>query len=110
MPWISILVIVLCGWGVWRCFMLGRRSADESTGASVCGDRVGGRDGGKVSTVALGIKGAVNSMLEIINIQLPSLPDLAVMLPVVVSGLWAVKLTLDIGFSIWDRWKGKAES
>ncbi|QFG04446.1 hypothetical protein JT326_gp43 [Aeromonas phage vB_AhyS-A18P4] len=66
--------------------------------------------GGKVSTVALGIKGAVNSMLEIINIQLPSLPDLAVMLPVVVSGLWAVKLTLDIGFSIWDRWKGKAES
>ena len=66
--------------------------------------------GGKVSTVALGIKGAVNSMLAIINIQLPSLPDLAVMLPVVVSGLWAVKLTLDIGFSIWDRWKGKAES
>lgn len=66
--------------------------------------------GGKISTVALGIKGAVNSMLEIINIQLPSLPDLAVMLPVVVSGLWAVKLTLDIGFSIWDRWKGKAES
>lgn len=66
--------------------------------------------GGKVSTVALGIKGAVNSMLEIINVQLPSLPDLAVMLPVVVSGLWAVKLTLDIGFSIWDRWKGKAES
>lgn len=66
--------------------------------------------GGKVSTVALVIKGAVNSMLEIINIQLPSLPDLAVMLPVVVSGLWAVKLTLDIGFSIWDRWKGKAES
>lgn len=66
--------------------------------------------GGKVSTVALGIKGAVNSMLAIINIQLPSLPDLAVMLPVVASGLWAVKLTLDIGFSIWDRWKGKAES
>lgn len=66
--------------------------------------------GGKVSTVALGIKGAVNSMLDMINIQLPSLPDLAVMLPVVVSGLWAVKLTLDIGFSIWDRWKGKAES
>ena len=66
--------------------------------------------GGKVSTVALGIKGAVNSMLAIINIQLPSLPDLAVMLPVVVSGLWAVKLTLDIGFSIWDRWKGKTES
>ena len=66
--------------------------------------------GGKVSTVALGIKGAVNSMLAIINIQLPSLPDLAVMLPVVVSGLWAVKLTIDIGFSIWDRWKGKAES
>lgn len=66
--------------------------------------------GGKISTVALGIKGAVNSMLDMINIQLPSLPDLAVMLPVVVSGLWAVKLTLDIGFSIWDRWKGKAES
>jgi hypothetical protein len=66
--------------------------------------------GGKVSTVALGIKGAVNSMLDMINVQLPSLPDLAVMLPVVVSGLWAVKLTLDIGFSIWDRWKGKAES
>ena len=66
--------------------------------------------GGKVSTVALGIKGAVNSLMEVINVQLPSLPDLAVMLPVVVSGLWAVKLTLDIGFSIWDRWKGKAES
>lgn len=66
--------------------------------------------GGKVSTVALGIKGAANSLLEVVNVQMPSLPDLAVMLPVVVSGLWAVKLTLDIGFSIWDRWKGKAES
>lgn len=63
--------------------------------------------GGKVSTVALGIKGAANSLLDMANVQLPSLPDLAVMLPVVVSGLWAVKLTLDIGFAIWDRWKGR---
>lgn len=65
--------------------------------------------GGKVSTVALGAKEVVNSLTTMANIHLPSLPDMAVMLPVVVSALWAVKLSLDIGFSIWDRFKGRAE-
>lgn len=66
--------------------------------------------GGKISTVALGLKEVTNSALNMVNVQMPSLPELAVMLPVVVSGLWAVKLTLDIGFSIWDRWKSRTES
>lgn len=66
--------------------------------------------GGKISTVALGVKEAVSSVLSAVDVQLPTLPELAVMLPVVVSGLWAVKLTLDIGFSIWDRFKGRTDS
>ena len=78
---------------------LGERVA-AATGSAI-------ETGGKVSTVALGLKGAANEILNSINIQLPSLPELAVMLPVVVSALWAIKLSLDIGFSIWDRIKGR---
>ena len=81
---------------------LGERVA-AATGSAI-------ETGGKVSTVALGLKGAANEILNSINIQLPSLPELAVMLPVVVSALWAIKLSLDIGFSIWDRLKGRTES
>ena len=60
--------------------------------------------GGKVSTVALGAKEVADRVLDF---QLPSLPELAVLLPVVVSALWAIKLSLDIGFTIYDRWKDK---
>lgn len=81
---------------------LGERVA-AATGSAI-------ETGGKVSTVALGLKGAANEILNAINIQLPSLPELAVMLPVVVSALWAIKLSLDIGFSIWDRIKGRTGS
>ncbi|QOI69659.1 hypothetical protein JT328_gp43 [Aeromonas phage BUCT551] len=81
---------------------LGERVA-AATGSAI-------ETGGKVSTVALGLKGAANEILNSINIQLPSLPELAVMLPVVVSALWAIKLSLDIGFSIWDRIKGRTGS
>ncbi|MBX7019387.1 hypothetical protein EX238_14075 [Providencia rettgeri] len=81
---------------------LGERVA-AATGSAI-------ETGGKVSTVALGLKEAANTVLNALSIQLPSLPELAVMLPVVVSALWAVKLSLDIGFSIWDRLKGRTES
>ncbi|QVW27847.1 hypothetical protein AVP3_0033 [Aeromonas phage AVP3] len=75
--------------------MIGRMLA--ATGGAV-------ETGGKVATVALGAKEVANRMFEI---TLPSIPELAVLLPVVVSALWAVKLTLDIGFSLYDRMKSK---
>ena len=81
---------------------LGERVA-AATGSAI-------ETGGKVSTIALGLKETANTILNALSIQLPSLPELAVMLPVVVSALWAVKLSLDIGFSIWDRLKGRTES
>ena len=60
--------------------------------------------GGKVSTVALGAKEVADRVLDL---QIQSLPELAVLLPIVVSALWAVKLSLDIGLTLYDRWKGK---
>ena len=45
---------------------LGERVA-AATGSAI-------ETGGKVSTVALGLKGAANEILNSINIQLPSLP------------------------------------
>ncbi|WGH28359.1 hypothetical protein 13AC503A_gene0050 [Aeromonas phage 13AC503A] len=59
---------------------------------------------GKVSTLALVAKEGAD---RIFDFPIPSLPELAVLLPIVVSALWAVKLSLDIGFTLYDRWKGK---